>query len=66
MRYWVLIKDNKVENSIVWDWVSNWTPPNGFELIETTGMENAPGPGWIYVDGVFSPPIIEPTEPTEP
>jgi hypothetical protein len=64
-RFWVLIKDGVVENSIVWDGVSNWSPPTGYEVVETTAMENAPGPGWLYADGVFTQPAIpEPVEPT--
>jgi hypothetical protein len=55
-RFWVLVKDTLVDNSIVWDGVSEWSPPPGHIVVETTGMENAPGPGWTYVDGVFYPP----------
>lgn len=56
MRFWVLIKDGVVTNSIVWDGSPSWTPPEDVIMIETTGMENAPGPGWKYVDNTFLRP----------
>jgi hypothetical protein len=64
VRFWVLVKDNIVVNSIVWDGVSSWTPPDDHELVETTGMENAPGPDWLYEGGIFTPSSI-PEEPIE-
>jgi len=43
MSTYLVIKDNKVINAVVWDGVSDWTPPEG------TTVELAPahvGIGW--------------------
>lgn len=58
MRYWAVIRDNVVENVVVWDGHSEWSPPAGCGLVDITDMENAPGPGWTYdpATGDFFPP----------
>lgn len=56
MNYAVISSEtNLVENVIVWDGVSPWTPPAGY-YIEPLGDFGA-GIGWSYIDGQFAPPI---------
>lgn len=45
-----------VENTILWDGVSNWDAPEGLVAVPT---EEA-GIGWAYVDGVFVTPPLAP------
>lgn len=30
--------------------------PEVGEVIEVTGLEPEPGPGWVFADGAFAPP----------
>lgn len=40
MGYYALVKeDNTVSDIIVWDGVSNWTPPADVFLVDVTGIE---------------------------
>jgi hypothetical protein len=53
MSGYLVIKDNKVINAVVWDGVSDWTPPEG------TTVELAPahvGIGWTRIDGNWVAP----------
>lgn len=53
-RTWALIANGVVENIVVWDGESAWSPPPGCTLVEVTGT--ATGPGWTYDGATFSPP----------
>ena len=50
-----------VVNVTIWDGKSPYVPENGFSLVQA----DAPGIGWRYTNGEFSPPaVIPPTEET--
>lgn len=54
MKNYLVIKNNIVENIIVWDGESEYDPGEGYELVEQVGNE---GIGWNRSDnGDFSPP----------
>lgn len=53
MSTYLVIKDEQVINTVVWDGVSDWTPPQG------TTVELAPahvGIGWTRVGGEWVAP----------
>ena len=53
MNTYLIIKDDQVINTVLWDGVSEWTPP------ESTTAELAPahvGIGWTRVDGNWIAP----------
>ena len=53
MNTYLIIKDEQVINSVVWDGVSDWAPPEG------TTVELAPanvGIGWARVSGEWVAP----------
>jgi hypothetical protein len=53
MNGYLIIKDEQVINTVLWDGVSDWTPPEG------TTAELAPahvGIGWTRVDGNWVAP----------
>jgi hypothetical protein len=53
MNGYLVIKDEQVINTVLWDGVSDWTPPEG------TTVELAPahvGIGWTRVDGNWIAP----------
>ena len=53
MNTYLVIKDNQVINTVLWDGASDWTPPEG------TTVELAPshvGIGWTRVDGNWVAP----------
>lgn len=55
MNYAVINSEtNIVENVIVWDGQTPWTPPVGY-YVEPVGDSGA-GIGWSYVDGQFVAP----------
>lgn len=61
MNTYLVIKDEQVINTVVWDGVSDWTPPEG------TTVELAPahvGIGWTRVGGewVAPEPPLAPVE----
>jgi hypothetical protein len=56
MRY-AIIKNNVVENTIVWDGVTPYTPPEGTILVASDTAEI----GWIY-----NPETGDITPPTQP
>lgn len=51
---YAIIRNNIVENIIVWDGVSPYTPPEGTILVQT----DTAGIGWTYdsATGEFTPP----------
>lgn len=46
-----------VINVASWDGVTAWTPPAG--CVAVADPTNAVTAGWTYVDGVFSPPVLD-------
>jgi hypothetical protein len=48
-----LIKNNVIENIIVLDTPADYTPPDGFELVEISEG----GIGWGYIGGVVTQPV---------
>jgi len=66
MNKYALIKSqNIIENTVLWDGISSWTPPENMICINIEGMEC--GIGLSYDGTVFTAPIQpEPTEPIEP
>ncbi|WP_225773349.1 tail fiber assembly protein [Pseudomonas sp. Marseille-Q5115] len=47
-----------VENLVVWDGESEWSPPEGFVAVET----EAASIGWTYSEGQFrAPPVVPPS-----
>jgi hypothetical protein len=55
MKYAVISSEtNIVENVIVWDGVTPWTPPTGY-YVEPIGDSGA-WIGWSYINGQFVPP----------
>jgi hypothetical protein len=65
MSTYLVIKDNQVINTVVWDGVSDWTPPEG------TTVELAPahvGIGWTRVGGEWiapEPPLAPTPDPNK-
>ena len=54
-KTWAIINtDGLVENTILWDGISLWSPPVGTTCIEITDTDVSSG--WYYVDGVFELP----------
>lgn len=49
---WAVIIDGVVQNTVVWDGVSDWSAPEGAEVVSLDGFEGV-GVGWDYVDGQF-------------
>ena len=63
MNGYLVIKDNEVINTVLWDGVSDWTPPEG------TTVELAPahvGIGWTRVDGEWIAPEPPPAPVEDP
>jgi hypothetical protein len=59
-RYAVVNQDNKVENIIIWDEASQWTPPEGRFIVNVE--EIFCDIGWVHNQGVFTdpnPPVEE-------
>jgi hypothetical protein len=61
--YAIIRSDNTVDNIILWDGVSAWTPPNGCSIVEITLLTGTPSIGSTLCDGQFIAP--EPEVPTE-
>ena len=49
---WAVIDGDTVVNTVVWDGVSDWTPPEGTVLVSLADHPHV-GIGWDYVDGEF-------------
>jgi hypothetical protein len=63
MNGYLVIKDNEVINTVLWDGESDWTPPEG------TTVELAPphvGIGWTRVDGNWVAPEPPPAPTPDP
>jgi hypothetical protein len=63
-RFAVVNSDNIVENVIVWDEASDWTPPDGRFIVKAEEIRC--DIGWIHNNGEFSEPPEEPTDQAEP
>ena len=61
VKRYAIVRNNIVENVVLWDGVTNWGPPSGCDLVDITDLNV--GPKYIRnEDGTFSPPPEEPTE----
>ena len=49
---WAVIDGDLVVNTVVWDGESDWTPPEGTELVSLAEHPHV-GIGWDFVDGGF-------------
>jgi len=49
---WAVVRDGVVENTVVWDGESAWSPPDGADLVSLADHPHV-GIGWDYVDGEF-------------
>lgn len=59
MATYLLIANGVVQNAIEWDGASNWTPPDGTQLVPYEGRAAV---GWAW-DGEKA---IDPNEPAQP
>lgn len=55
-KSYAVVSAGVVINVVVWDGETEWSPETG-AAIETDGSV---GIGWLYHDGTFSPPPVEP------
>ena len=63
MNGYLIVKDEQVINTVLWDGVSDWTPPEG------TTVELAPahvGIGWTRVGGEWVAPEPPPAPTPDP
>jgi len=44
---WAVVRDGLVENTVVWDGESDWTPPDGTELVNLADWPHV-GIGWTH------------------
>jgi len=58
MRH-AIIKNGLVTNVVLWDKQTDWTPPEGAEVVALDDGTPA-GPGWTYDGTTFTPPPPEP------
>jgi hypothetical protein len=49
---YAVIEDTHVVNMVVWDGVTEWSPPDGDELVCIKDFPHV-GIGWDYIDGEF-------------
>jgi len=49
---YAVVRDGLVENTVVWDGESDWTSPDGTELVSLADHPHV-GIGWDYADGEF-------------
>jgi len=60
-RYAIINSDNVVENVVLWDEVSQWSPPEGRSMIKVEDV--VCGIGWVYDNGNFTDPTPQLEEP---
>ena len=62
MNYAVVTPSGEVENVIVWDGVSSWTPPEGTKLVP---LPDGAAVSWTYdsTTGFFTAPYAPPVPP---
>lgn len=59
---YAVIEDINVINTVLWDGVSEWSPPEGcIAVVCPDGVCS----GWTYVNGIFLPPPLPPEPPIE-
>jgi hypothetical protein len=63
MTYVVVDASNKVENLVLWDGNSSWTPPEGTKLIKYDGEVHI---GWQWDGSKFYDPNPKPLPPVPP
>ena len=51
LKYYAIVVDGVVVNTVVWDGVSEYNPEG--VLVDLTGIDPEPGIGWDYLDGKF-------------
>lgn len=56
IKRWAVIEGTTVINVVVADRDMHETH-GGDAWIDITGMDPSPQPGWIYIDGEFTPPV---------
>lgn len=60
-RYAIINSENIVDNVILWDESSQWSPPEGMTMVKVEGIFC--DMNWKYENGVFVDPTAEaPTE----
>jgi hypothetical protein len=57
MGRYAVIRDDVVENVVLWDGETKWEPPEGTELVELG--EESVGPGYTRVDDGWEAPERE-------
>ena len=60
-RYAIINSDNVVENVVLWDEVSQWSPPERRSTIKVEDV--VCGIGWVYDNGGFANPSPQLEEP---
>lgn len=53
MNY-AVIRNGLVENVVSWDGETDWTPPEGSDVVAL--HDRIAGPGWTYDGSTFTPP----------
>ena len=59
-RYAIVDSNNKVDNIVIWDEASQWSPPEGMSMVKAEDM--LCDLGWTYNGESFTAPPEEPTE----
>ena len=57
MNRYAIVRDTLVENVVLWDGVSSWTPPAGTQAINVDNT--VCGPGFTFDGTAFTPPVEE-------
>lgn len=60
MAIYAIVENGTVVNTVEWDGVAQWTPPQGTSAIPVPNGAYV-GIGSTYVNGVFSPPPQPPS-----
>lgn len=63
MGRYAVVRGGVVENVVVWDVRSRWTPPSGTVLVEDGDRKAAIG--GTYAGGVFGAPPARPSDPVD-
>jgi hypothetical protein len=56
-RYAIINSENIVDNVILWDEASQWSPPEGMTMVKVEGISC--DLNWKYENGVFVDPTAE-------
>ena len=60
---WLVIRNDRVVNVIVWDGISPYDPGDGIELVPSDDTPGV-GIGWTRIDGTWTAPeILDDTTP---